>query len=253
MEQFGFMRHGHKVGAGEERPPLEESGLTQEQQEKWKAAAEVVGEDPEITYENVPIIEEMAKDIYEKLPDQALLLFASTDYARTRMTSALLSQELGRLAAEHPEKRIATGSVWEPKEVRDEDESVSNLAGEAPEFAQMWRDFKNSPEAQADESLKDYFAHAGGGKTHPKELEIIFKLVQKDLESPNSVFRKRGEQMKGQIEAFKEKYKDINMLTFFFGIGHVTTLIALDVALNGRQSYSSPDEMPKPLTLWKAN
>jgi hypothetical protein len=255
MEKFSFIRHGHKTPSEEERPPLEESGLTPEQQEKWKQASEVVGEgvDPEITYDNVPLVEKMAEDIFGQLPDKALLLFASTDFPRTRMTNALLSMELSRLALEHPEKDITTGSIWDSPEIAEHEDSVSNLAGEAPEFGDMWREFKNSDEAKNDPSLADYFAQSGGGKTHPKELEIIYKLVEKDLASPNSVFRKRGEEMKKQIDAFKEKYKDIDVPTYFFGVGHITTLIALDTAVNGREKYGSVDEMPKPLTLWKAD
>jgi len=253
MENFSFMRHGEKLAAGQERVPLEDSGLTPEQQQKWLEAQEVVGAgiDPEITYENVPVIERMAEDIFNKLPEKSLLLFTSTDFPRTKMTSALLSMEVGRLALQNPDKHVATGSIWEPTEVAEQEDSISNLAGEAPGFLDMWKEFKNSKDAQEDPSLQDYFAQSGGGKTHPKEQEMIFKLANKDLASPNSVFKKRAEQIRGQIESFKERYPDEDYKTYFFGVGHVSTLIPVDVALNNREKYDSVEEIPTPLTIIK--
>ena len=40
---------------------------------------------------------------------------------------------------------------------------------------------------------------------------------------------------------------------YVYGIGHHGSLIALDVAYNGRDKYDSVDEIPKPLSLWKVN
>jgi len=252
MEKFSFIRHGEKMG-DQERVPLEESGLTPEQQQKWLEAREVVGIgiDPGITYENLPVIEKMAEDIFNKLPEKSLLLFTSTDFPRTKMTNALLSMELSRLALQNPDKNIATGSIWEPKEVAEQEDSISNLPGEAKGFLELWKEFEKSEEAQSDPSLKEYFEQ-GGGKAHPKEQEIIFKLANKDLANPNSIFKKRAEQIKGQIESFKDKYPDEDYKTYFFGIGHVSTLIPVDVALNGREKYDSAEEIPTPLTIIQA-
>lgn len=240
--------------AGVDRLSIEESGLTVDQQNKWKEACATLDEgvDPEITYENLPLIEKMAVDIFEKLPDKALLLFASTDFPRTRMTCALLSMELTRLGLENPDKHIVTGSIWESPEVANQDESISNLPGEAKGFLDLWKKFKDREEAKSDPSLKEYFKQSGGEKTHPKEQEIVFKLANQDLANPDSVFRKRADQIKGQIESFKKRYPDGDYKTYFFGIGHVSTLISVDIALNDREKYDRVEEIPTPLTIIKA-
>jgi hypothetical protein len=253
MFELSFLRHGHKVEAGTERSSLEESGLTPEQQEKWKEALSVLNEgvDPEITYENIPLIEDMASDIFSKLPEKALLLFTSTDYPRTRMTSALLSQELIRISQSQAEKDIAVASIWEPKETREQEDSVSNLPNENREAVALFREFQKSLDLEKDPALQEYFNHPTGGKNHSKGQEMLFEIANKDLASENSVFRKAAEQMKGQIESFKEKYKDADRPIYFFGVGHNTTFVALDVAVNGRDHYDSVDEIVEPLTLWK--
>jgi len=253
MFEFSFLRHGHKVEAGTERLPIEQSGLTPEQQGKWKEALSVLGNDvdPEITYENVPLIEKMALDIFNKLPDRALLLFTSTDYPRTRMTSALLSGELIRVSNNHPEKDIATASVWEPKEIREQEDSLSNLPNENREAVALFREFQKTLDLEKNPALQDYFNHPTGGKNHSKGQEMLFEIANKDLASEDSIFRKGAEQMKKQLEAFKEKYKDADRPVYFFGVGHNTTFVSLDVAVNGRDHYNSVDEIVEPLTLWK--
>lgn len=40
MEEINFVRHGSKMKANEVRVPIEESGLSLPQQEKWKEAVE---------------------------------------------------------------------------------------------------------------------------------------------------------------------------------------------------------------------
>lgn len=255
MSEFSFLRHGHKVEAGTARLPLEQSGLTLEQQEKWKEAQAVLGDgvDPEITYENVPLIEKLASEIFEELPEKALLLFTSTNYPRTRMTSALLSVELARLVRIHPEKDIDIATIAEPKAVREQEESLTNLPSEGAGFVDLWRDFKASYRGENDAALSDYFAQSGGGKNHPKAQEMVFELVNKDLASENSIFRKAAQQMKRQIEAFKQVYESQDRPVYFFGIGHNTTLVALDVAINHRDRYDHVDQIPTPLTLWKVD
>jgi hypothetical protein len=253
MFEFSFLRHGHKVEAGKERLPLEQSSLTPEQQDKWKEALSVLGDgvDPEITYENVPLIEKMSFDIFSKLPNNALLLFTSTDYPRTRMTSALLSMELIRMAHDHPEKDLAVASIWEPKEIREQEDSISNLPNDNREAVNLFKEFQKTLDIEKDPALQEYFNHPTGGKNHSKGQEMLFEIANKDLAGENSVFRKAAEQMKKQIESFKEKYKDTERPIYFFGVGHNTTFVALDVAVNGREHYDSVDEIVEPLTLWK--
>ncbi len=248
MQQF--LRHGNMVSAEEDRKSLVESGLTEDQQRKWQYAQEVIGEDkdPEITYENVPFVEKIAQDILEQLPKKALILFVSTSYSRTRMTAALLSQEIGSLAGKDNKKIIYTGSIWEPEEMND---LFGSLSGADPEFIQMWKEYENSSEAQTDPLLKDYSEQINEEKIDSNGQEILFSVVEKDLLNQNSIFRKRAEELRKQIDAFKKLYVEEELPMFFFGVGHVTTLIALDIALSGRESYSSADELPKPLTLWK--
>jgi hypothetical protein len=253
MFEFSFLRHGHKVEAGTERLSIEQSGLTPEQQEKWKEALSVLGNDvdPEITYENVPLIEKMALDIFNKLPDRALLLFTSTDYPRTRMTSALLSGELIKISNDYPEKDIAIASIWEPKEIRQQEDSISNIPNENREAVALFKEFQKTLDLEKNPALQDYFNHPTGGKNHSKGQEMLFEIANKDLASKDSVFRKAAEQMKKQLESFKEKYKDMDRPVYFFGVGHNTTFVALDVAVNGRGHYDSVDEIVEPLTLWK--
>ncbi len=253
MFEFSFLRHGHKVEAGTERLPIEQSELSPEQQKKWNEALSVLGEniDPEITYENIPLIEEIALDIFNKLPNEALLLFTSTNYPRTRMTSALLSGELIRISNDHPEKNIAIASIWEPKEIREQEDSISNLPNENKEAVSLFKEYQKNIELESDPTLKEYFNHSTGGKNHPKGQEMLFEIANKDLASENSVFKKAAEQMKEQIESFKEKYQNIDRPIYFFGVGHNTTFIAIDVAINGRDHYDSVDEIVEPLTLRK--
>lgn len=253
MFEFSFLRHGHKMGAGTERLPLEQSELTLDQQEKWKEASAVLGDDidPEITYENVPLIEKMALDIFEKLPEKALLLFTSTNYIRTRMTSALLSGEIIRLSNAHPEKDIAVASVFEPKEIREQEDSLSNLPSENRDIVKVFREFLKNANSEGDPKLKDFLSHPTGGKDHPRAKEMLLEVVNKDLVSENSLFKKAAERIKVQIESFKEQYGNIDRPIYFFGVGHDTTFIALDVALNGTNHYDSVYELVEPLTLRK--
>jgi hypothetical protein len=254
MEEFSLIRHGHKLQAGEERKPIDESGLNTEQQESWKDALSTLPEntDPEITYENVPLVEDLADQIYENLPPKALLLFSTTDYPRTRMTASLLSCFLAKKGITSHEKDIAVGYVWEPKDVAVQEGSLTRLPSEMSGVVEKWKALQ-AREAELDDSLREYFAQPGGGKTHPRELEMFFKLVEEDLASPDSAIRKRGEEMKQQVEKFKETYKDEDRPVFFYGVGHISSLVCLDVAFNSKESYSGPEELPKPLSLWKAN
>jgi hypothetical protein len=169
------------------------------------------------------------------------------------MTYLLLSQELIRISHSHQEKDVAIASVWEPKEIRELDNSVSNLPNENKEAVELFREFQKNVDLEKDPALEDYFTHPTGGKNHPKGQEMLYEIANKDLASENSVFKKAAEQMKKQMELFKEKYKDGARPVYFFGVGHNTTFVALDVAVNGRTHYDSVDEIVEPLTLWRVS
>ena len=106
--EFSLIRHGRKLDVGEERKSLQESGLTQEQQDKWQEAVEALDlDEPELAYDALPRIEELAQEIYKSLPDKANLMFVSSNYPRTKLTSFLLSGEITRLVHES-ERNIGT-------------------------------------------------------------------------------------------------------------------------------------------------
>jgi hypothetical protein len=167
------------------------------------------------------------------------------------MTSAILSTELARLVRIHPEKDIDIASIAEPREIREREESLTNLPSEGAGFVDLWRDFKTNYNVENDLALSDYFAQSGGGKNHPKAQAIVFELVNQDLASENSIFRKAAQQMKRQMEAFKQVYQGQDRPVYFFGVGHNTTLIALDVAMHNRDHYDRVEDIPEPLTLRK--
>ena len=115
MEKFNIIRHGNKLEAGEERRPLQESGLPEKQQQKWSEAIRRLNiqGDPEITYGSLPLIEKIAQDIYEQLPDKATVIFTSTAYNRTKLTADFLSTSLMEKLQEKNDKEIAVAFLWE--------------------------------------------------------------------------------------------------------------------------------------------
>jgi hypothetical protein len=249
FNEFSLIRHGPKLKVGEKRRPLAESGLTEEQQEKWQEAVESLHlEDPELAYDALPKIEELAREIFKDLPENALVMFISSRYPRTKLTTYLLSSELTELSQQQ-EKDIGVSYFWEPEDVIQKKESLtSNLEGDIMPLIDeiRKRDYKD------DETLKKYFEE-GGNKFIPLEDELTMKAVNEDLASENSYIRKRADLFEKQYTELKEKYIETNRSIYFYGVTHHSALIALDVAFNGRQKYNSVDEIPKPLSLWKAN
>ncbi len=250
FEQFSFLRHGPKLKVGEKRKPLEESELSSEQRAKWQEAMEDLKlEDPELAYEALPRIEQLAREIFSDLPKHAMLIFVSSEYSRTKMTSYLLSKELMALSNSDAQKDIMVSTLYEPaEEVQKPDSLKSNLAGDIMPLMEAIR----QRDYQDDEMLRKYFEE-GGDKSVQMEDELVMKTVNEDLAGEDSHIRKRAVLFREQYEKLKHDFRNIERPVFFYGVTHHSALVALDVGFNGRERYESADEIPKPLSLWKAN
>lgn len=254
MEKYSFIRHADKLKSGEERRPLELSGLSKEQKVKWADVCDRLKiEDPEITYESVYKIEELAKEIYEKLPEKALVVFTTTNYPRTKFTAEYLLDELENIISTKEDKKIYTEVIGESSiENKKRTVGVSDFSKEAPGVLEKMKIIAEENSID-DAEMWEYLSNVGGGKTHPKELELFFETVNQDLQSNDSIIKKRAEELKSQAEELKNMVQTNDLPVYFFGIGHMSGLISLDVAFNGREKYDNLDEMPKPLSLWEAN
>ncbi|OGY38576.1 MAG: hypothetical protein A3G57_04740 [Candidatus Andersenbacteria bacterium RIFCSPLOWO2_12_FULL_45_8] len=253
MREIGLIRHGAKFEGGKKRVPLEESGLTAEQQERWAEAVERldIQNDPELSYDSVPQIEKLAARLNESLPERATVLFLSSDYPRTKLTADLLSSSLiGEV--QKAGKDVGVGFVWEPKEEAAKPGSVSKLPQGTPEIMEAMKEVAER-DCPDDESLKEYFISNDGSITHPKEDELVMKAVNEQISDKDSFIGKRVALLKEQVENLKAKFPSGDRPVYVYGIGHHGSLIALDVAYNGRDKYDSVDEIPKPLSLWKVN
>lgn len=249
------MRHGHKLPVGEVQKPLEQSDLTENQQNKWREAVKRLGgKDPEIIYENLPLIEVKAKELFDELPLHATVLIATSRYPRAKILADFLTGYLLELNDTHPEKDLNVVFLWEPTEVAKEEESMSNIAN----IESVARDITAlMEEIQKRENLDDalfseYFSQ-DGNRTHPDEEELVRKAVNEDLARPHSVYRKRAELLKHQLKRVRERYADLERPLYCLAIGHHSNLVALDVAFNDRREYTSVDEVPKPLALWNVS
>jgi len=258
MKEYISMRHGYKLRPVEERRPLEDSGLSAQQQETWREAVERLhlGDDPEITYETLPAIEKVAADTYERLPEKATVIFTSTKYPRARITADFFSTELTKLAMNNKEgKDISVAYLWESPEEASKDSSMTNVSDVSGEYSQLWDLMKEVGAAEyADDADLDAYFHAStdGKRAHPKENEILMKAVNLDLSRPDSVFKKRAVSLKEQLKSIHTAFTESEPV-YFIGVGHHTNLISLDVALNGRTHYDSVDQIPVPLEMWKAD
>jgi len=178
MDEFNFIRHGEKLKLGETRKTLEDSGLTKEQQEKWKEAVDALRlEDPELAYEALPKIEQLAQEIYDSLPNGALLLFLSTDTPRTKLTTNLLSSELVRLECQNG-KNIAVASLWEPENNNQQDSLRDVFTGDIMDRMKKIL----IQDSQDEQAIKEYF-ESGGNKTFAMEDELVMKAVNEELAS----------------------------------------------------------------------
>lgn len=253
IEGLGIIRHGEKLGLGEVRKPLEESGLSPEQQTKWAEAQERLNlADPEITYSALPKIEKMARDIYTDLPENALVVFTSTMVPRARFTADLISTELSALAFKD-HKNIGVAFVWEPKEEAIKSDSLTNIPLYPPEIGEAMANKIREVDAAADGSLMDYLRTDNASRTHPMEDELTFQVMNEDLARPDSFMKRRAELLKEQVTKLEQTFGDEDRPVFFYGVGHHSSLVALDVAFHGTTHYASAEEMPKPLSLWKTN
>lgn len=252
MEKFSFIRHGDKLKAGETRAPLEESGLTDDQKRKWTDICSRLGiEDPQITYENLDKIEAMASKVYEQLPQRALVIFTSSDTPRTRFTAEYLLGELEAIVQEKNKKKIYTEVIGDSG-VKGNIRSVgtTTIPREAEGILEKFK-VMSAQDNLDEENLKEYFEAPHGGKTHPKEMELLFKVVNSDLQSGDSSLKKRADDLREQLKQVSEQVQSNELPIFFFGVGHMSTLISLDVAFNDRKSYEGVEEMPHPLALWE--
>ena len=249
-----MIRHGEKLTVDEERKPLEKSGLNEEQQKKWRVALEALHlEEPEIAYGALPKIEKIAREMYDQLPDEAMVMFAPTQLPRTRMTAELLANEIMALN-ESGTKKISTSFIWEPPDVAKGQDSLSNIAMYPLEMARVIREFAQQDKAD-DAILKKYLEDSNpqdlGSRSYRDEDELIFKTANIDLASEHSILRERANVVKEMVLKIMEEFKDSPVPLYFYGVGHHQSLIALDIAFNGRSHYDSIDDMPEPLSLWK--
>jgi len=251
MQEFNIIRHGEKLEAGEERVPLEESGLSGEQQRDWKESVERLGlENPELSYRAVPKIEKLGQEIFESLPEGALVIFGSTNTPRTKLTADLLSKKIMELSVRE-NKNITVAFIWEPEEIKGQPGSLSSIPMYPPEISDAIKKIQEQDEID-DKIIKDYL-EKDGGFAHPKEEEWVMKAVNDDLAGEDSFMRRRADLLKSQYEKLKEAFGNENRAIFFYGLGHHSSLLALDVCFNGRKKYDSVAEMPQPLSLWKAD
>jgi hypothetical protein len=257
MEEFNIIRHGFKPEVGEEGiKPVEESGLSREDQEAWLEAVAALGieNDPGITYDSFSLIKERAREIYEKLPSKALVVLASTDYPRTKLTAYLLSGELEKIVknkfGDEDNKDVRVAFLWESPEEAGQKNSMSNVVDITEESKRNQELMGISQEADEEEGVfKKYLEH-GANRGFKDENEKLRQAVNIDLASDDSAYRKRVELFRQQLQKIEDGFSDEELPVYFFGVGHHPNLVTLDVAFNGREHYSEADEIPQPLTLW---
>jgi hypothetical protein len=253
IEEFGAIRHGHKHEAGGEGTTnLAESGLSPEDQQIW---AETVASrnlaNPEITFENVPLIKDLANNIYEGLPEgPSTVLFTSTPYPRAQMTAELTAVYLMK-KAEGGSKQVNVGFVNEAKEDKQTSKDIVDVSYTSTKMMGRMKELA-AVDAADDAKLAAYLNATGGNTTHSNEQAMVQRVVNEDLASPDSVFKRRAEDLKTQIAEYTERFKDIPGPVFLYGVGHHTNVITLDIAVNGRTRYDSVEEVPKPLELIRA-
>jgi hypothetical protein len=123
-------------------------------------------------------------------------------------------------------------------------------------MAEIIRKFVEQEKAE-DEELKRYLEQSApqdvGTRSYWNEDELIFETANIDLASEHSVIRNRAEALKKQVATVMEQFEDHPVPVYFYGVGHHHSLIALDVAFNGREHYDSVNDLPKPLDLWKVD
>jgi len=246
--EFSIIRHPEKVEVGCERSSIEEVNIPPKQKRKWAEICQRLEiDDPEITYESLTELEEMAKDIYEQLPYKALVLFTSSGYNRTKFAAEYLSSELEEIISKG-EKKIYTDVIGEYK-IKEGKKTVgvSNLPAEAPGMQKVMGELMKE-ENKIDRKLNDYLAEAKGKFTHPRELEIFLHAVNEDLSRPDSVLRERALELELQLAQLKSDIETKDMPVFIFGFGHMSSIVALDI-INGKEKYESENEIAKPLEL----
>ncbi|TAK03887.1 hypothetical protein EPO34_01885 [Patescibacteria group bacterium] len=255
MERFSLIRHGEKMKAGEERSTVEASGLTGKQQARWKEICERLHiSDPEVTYRSLEKMETLAQDIFSSLPERALVIFSTTNYPRTRFTAEYILESLEDHIRESGTKQIYTDTIGESTtDMGIRTTGTSDMPKEAPGMLQLMQRIAQQDQ-EDDKELSQYISSAGGGKGHAREMELFFTAVNQDLAREDSILKKRAAQLREEVLKLKEVvHANEGLPIFFYGVGHMSSLVALDVALNGRTHYDREDEIPAPLSLVEAN
>lgn len=253
--RFGFIRHGEKINPEKEEASLDSSNLTEAQKQRWAESIEKLGikDDPQITYENMPRIEELARDIFESLPDNSLVVFTSTNYPRTRLTADLISQALCDLSfADEGKKNISVSFLWEdPKSPEPSLTEIGDMKGESAANQRLMRNLKD--EQYPDDDKFERYLEKKGNTTFDREDEVLRQAVNLDLASANSQYKQRAVSFKQQLKNIESLFSENTEKVFFYMVGHHPNLITLDVALNGRTHYDKAEEIPKPLSLWEVD
>lgn len=256
MKEFNLMRHGHKFPPGQETGDIESSELSSEERVIWQEAVTRLGieDSPELTFENIHLIDEVAKGVYEKLPSKATVIFTSTMYPRARLTADLMASSLTRLARENNDKEVGVAFLWESKENAQKEDSMTNIMDVSREYVQMWELMQRAAAQKnlGSDSLEAYFKQNDGNKTHPDENELVKDAVNLDLASDHSIYRDRIQRFRKQLRSLEEGLTS-DVPVYFFGVGHHSNLITLDLALNHKDHYDSADEIPEPLAIWQAD
>lgn len=248
LQGFSIMRPGPKLKTDQKRLPLDETEFSETQKKTWKNAQKCLeGQDPEIRYDSLLEIEKIADGIFVTLPDDSVLLFSNTNAPRAKMTSALLRLELAKRISESG-KNIQIAFLWE-----EDDKDLIPLRDIAKEAAGIVVKMQKIMQRDGDD-MGSYFSYDFGGRTHDKEMFYLFKTVNEDLASEDSIIRNRAKELKLQVEELKRICRDKfqNKKVFFYGVGHLSGQVALDVAFNGRENYSDVAELPTPLSIWAA-
>lgn len=217
MKEFNLIRHGQKLETGATRKSFGDSGLSPDQQAKWAEAVKRLNlKDPELAYEALPKIEQLAGEIYNSLPEKALLIFVSTDTPRTKLAADLLSCEIINIIAQQKEKDISVVFLWEPPEEESKPDSLKKvLVGDIMERMRIIMRQDNID----DESIREYF-ESDGKTTFPMEDEIVRKAINEDIASEDSSIRKRGDLLRKHYEKISEQFKNEDRPVFFYGLSH---------------------------------
>lgn len=249
LEKISLMRHGEKIGPGnEDQIARDLEQLDVQDQRQWTEAVNSLGvqDNPEIRPQSIIRIREIAQEVVAELPEHSLVMLANTMTPRTRLSADFLHTEIVR-AASSANKEISVVFIWQPSSEKENDQNPIHLPS-GPNSKNMLPIAKKVlAEKYPDVDAEAYF-RTGGGQQIPDEDEFISELVHLDLNSANSDIKKRVDQYQAQINTLKE-WSQGEQPVFFIGVGHHMSLVTLDMFNKGVREYSAK-EMPQPLDKW---